>query len=220
MRHSQCGLCFECRLESMMKDAGINGKKAANLKQALTSTGSLPPSLSSASTSSMGSVGKQYSASSTGSVLSFVSNPRNSDRGRRTKSAIEDHIARDPEQARAPPRGGPGINREVEKDRLASLMQYEGNVPQVKPRQALNTKTKFYCPRDSNALADPADPSSLPAMLQKRFAELTKEVEENQRFLHDMTKTGQAKRYTAEINGIIAEKTREMREIDAKLSQL
>jgi hypothetical protein len=45
-------------------------------------------------------------------------------------------------------------------------MQYEGNVPQVKPRQALNTKTKFYCPRDSNALADPADPSSLPAMLQ------------------------------------------------------
>ena len=92
----------------MMKDAGINHKKAASLKQvrppsllsavravatcaqlrdtlssltavgtpqALTSMGSLPPSLSN-STSSM-SIGMQYSASSIGSVRSVVSNPRN-----------------------------------------------------------------------------------------------------------------------------------------------
>ena len=39
-------------------------------------------------------------------------------------------------------------------------------------------------------------------------------------FLILLLSAPQAKRYTAEINGIIAEKTREMREIDAKLSQL
>ena len=55
--------------------------------------------------------------------------------------------------------------------------------------------------------------------MQKRFAELATEVEENQKFLQEMTAAGKAKAFTAEINGIIAEKTREMREIDSKLSQ-
>ena len=31
---------------------------------------------------------------------------------------------------------------------------------------ALNTKTKHYCPRGSNALSEPADASAIPAMLQ------------------------------------------------------
>ena len=56
--------------------------------------------------------------------------------------------------------------------------------------------------------------------MQVRFAELAKEVDENQKFLQDMTAAGKAKQYTAEVNGLIAEKTREMREIDAKLSQM
>jgi hypothetical protein len=74
-------------LDSMMKDAGINGKKAQSIKQALNSTGSLPGSLASSSTMS---VGKQYSSSS---MLSAhrpgVMNPRNSDRGRKTKAVID-----------------------------------------------------------------------------------------------------------------------------------
>lgn len=127
-------------------------------------------------------------------------------------------------------------------------MQYEGEVPTVQRREARNTLTKHYCPRESNALAKDADGSQLTKLLQVletpqpltqatlylvtpcllmctfamqvRFAELAKEVDENQKFLQDMTKAGNAKQYTAEVNGLIAEKTREMREIDAKLSQL
>jgi hypothetical protein len=56
-------------------------------------------------------------------------------------------------QARAPPRGAPGVNRDVEKDRLACLMQYEGNVPHVQPRQGKKKQCIYiyiYQPRQGN----------------------------------------------------------------------
>jgi hypothetical protein len=71
----------------MMKDAGINHKKAQSIKKTLSSTGSLPGSLAAPSTMS---VGKQYSStSSLGAHHPGAMNPRNTDRGRRTKAAID-----------------------------------------------------------------------------------------------------------------------------------
>ena len=75
-------------LDSMMKEAGINHRKAQSIKQALNNTGSLPGSL--ASSTAMASVGKQYSSSSNlGAHRPGAINPRNSDRGRKSKAAIE-----------------------------------------------------------------------------------------------------------------------------------
>ena len=72
-------------LDSMMKDAGINHKKAQSIKKTLSSTGSLPGSLPSTM-----SVGKQYSStSSLGAHRPGAMNPRNADRGRKTKAAID-----------------------------------------------------------------------------------------------------------------------------------
>lgn len=97
-------------------------------------------------------------------------------------------------------------------------MQYEGNVPLVKARAEMNTRTRFYCPPENHqANRDAPDRQSV---LQARFSELAKEVEENQNFLQEMSKSGQAHKYTSRINGEIAEKVREMRDIDEKLAAL
>jgi hypothetical protein len=165
------------------------------------------------------SIGITYSQSSRNmSFRSAPCNPRNSDRGRRTKSSIDDAIARDPTRTAAPSQGKPGRDGNAEKERLASLMQYEGNVPSVKARAGMNTRTKFYCPPE-NHQANGAAPDRQ-ALLQARFQELSKQVEENQSFLQEMSKNGQAHKYTSQINGEIAEKVREMRQIDDTLASL
>ena len=208
-----------------MKEAGLNHKKASALKQALNSTGHLPKPTALASVSSAPS-GKTCPVNR-GSQAPWRTrplNPSNSGRGIRTKATIEIQVARDPHIAyRGQVR--PGIDRDSEKERLAQLMQYQGDVPQVKPRQvkprqALNTKTKRYCPVSANTFDEAGQGGGRAALLHARFAELAREVEENQTFLQEMAKSGQNQKYIGQVNALIAEKRREMLQIDAKLEQL
>ena len=203
-----------------MKEAGLNHKKASALKQALNSTGHLPKPKALASVSSA-SPGKTCPVNR-GSQAPWRTrplNPSNSGRGIRTKATIEIQVARDPHIAyRGQVR--PGIDRDSEKERLAQLMQYQGDVPQVKPRQALNTKTKRYCPVSANTFDGAGQGCGRAALLHARFAEVSREVEENQTFLQEMAKSGQNQKYIGQVNALIAEKRREMLQIDAKLEQL
>ena len=200
----------------MMKEAGLNHKKASALKQALNSTGYLPKPTAFASVPSASS-GKTCPANRT---APRPLNPSNSGRGIRTKATIETQVALDPHIAYRGQVCPPGIDRDSEKERLAQLMQYQGDVPQVKPRQALNTKTKRYCPVSANTFGEAGQGGGRAALLHARFAELAKEVEENQGFLQEMAKSGQNQKYIGQVNALIAEKRREMLQIDAKLEHL
>ena len=108
-------------------------------------------------------------------------------RGRKTATAILREIENSPVE-RAPQ--GACFDREGEKDRFATLMQYQGAVPEVKKRggegEALRTRTKHYCPPGSNKGMHEGDVD-----WQKRFGELAKDVEENQAFLERMEAAGQ-----------------------------
>jgi len=99
-------------------------------------------------------------------------------------------------------------------------MQYEGaqNVPQV-PQREVNTRTKHYAPPGTNQGVTEADVST-PAHLQKRFKEVQGEMEENQKFLRDMQAAGQGDKYSAIVNGNIAQKRREMEQLDKELEKL
>ncbi|KAJ1485951.1 hypothetical protein T484DRAFT_1791587 [Baffinella frigidus] len=136
-------------------------------------------------------------------------------RGRKTATAILREVESNPVE-RAP--RGAFKDRESEKDRFATLMQYQGAVPEVQKRaggdEALRTRTKHYCPPGSNKGMNEGDVD-----WNKRFGELAKDVEENQAFLVRMEAAGQGHAHRAVVNGTIAERYREMREIDKKLEE-
>mmetsp|Transcript_34389 Transcript_34389/g.70922 ORF Transcript_34389/g.70922 Transcript_34389/m.70922 type:complete len:242 (+) Transcript_34389:51-776(+) len=194
-------------LDQMMKDAGINHRKANMLKQAMQETGSLPATPAAQpqqSFSSMSMSSSQYS------MKPRPMNPKNSG-GKKTASQIALEVEKEGRPAPRP--GRPGIDRNKEKQRLATIMQFEGNVPQVQQRE-LATKTRHYAPPGSNRADEPTDTVTA---LQRRFGELTTEVEENHKFLQDMKAAGQGGKYSDIVSGTIAEKCREMRDIDRQL---
>jgi len=106
-------------------------------------------------------------------------------RGRKTATAILREVESNPVE-RAP--RGACFDREGEKDRFATLMQYQGAVPEVKKREEVRTRTKHYCPPGSNKGMHEGDVD-----WQKRFGELAKDVEENQAFLERMEAAGQVR---------------------------
>jgi len=96
-----------------------------------------------------------------------------------------------------------GMDREFEKQRFATHMQFDGDVPVVAPRQR----------------PVPAAEKSHEQMLNERFGELMVQVEEGQAFLDRVSQAGQKDRYAHTINADIASKVREMMEIDKKLGR-
>mmetsp|Transcript_2767 Transcript_2767/g.9288 ORF Transcript_2767/g.9288 Transcript_2767/m.9288 type:complete len:162 (-) Transcript_2767:1452-1937(-) len=67
------------------------------------------------------------------------------------------------------------------------FMQYEGDIPVVKPVQELRTRTRRYVPPGVRTTATAKSETEI---LQERFRELSKEVDENQKFLQEMSSTG------------------------------
>jgi hypothetical protein len=96
-----------------------------------------------------------------------------------------------------------GMDREFEKQRFATHMQFDGDVPVVAPRQR----------------PVPAAEKSQEQMLNERFGELMVQVEEGQAFLDRVSQAGQKEKYAQTINADIASKVREMMEIDKKLGR-
>jgi len=195
-------------LDDMMKDAGLNHRKATELRQFVDFNGSLPVARPAVDVDQL---------ASTLPAKPRVLNPKNFRGGRKTASAIAQEVSQDTERNRPPPSSKLFVDREQEKQRLAMFMQYEGDIPVVKPVQELRTRTKRYVPP---GVRTAASAKSETEVLQERFKELSKEVEENQTFLKEMSSSAKAGDYTTIVNGAISEKMREMQAIDKKLEQL
>mmetsp|Transcript_38395 Transcript_38395/g.98188 ORF Transcript_38395/g.98188 Transcript_38395/m.98188 type:complete len:209 (-) Transcript_38395:133-759(-) len=177
-------------VEKMMKESGVNHRKAELLKNAMQGMGSLP-------------VPKAYQPQQTAPqpARTRALNPHNSDRGRKTAGTIGREVARNPVRLEAPT--NKGMDRDLEREKLARHFQFDGEVPQVAPR----------------AKAAPAAEQSQEAALHRRFADLMGQVEEGQAFLEQMKAAGQSQKYSQTVNSDIASKVREMMDIDAKLGR-
>lgn len=96
-----------------------------------------------------------------------------------------------------------GMDRDFERQRLQTHMQFDGDIPVVAPRQR----------------PVPAREKSQEQMLSERFSELMVQVEEGQAFLDTVAQAGQKEKYAATINADIASKVREMMDIDKRLGR-
>ena len=90
----------------------------------------------------------------------------------------------------------PGVDREMQKEHLQAVMQFDGEIPEVMRKD----ETKAWRNEDE-------------------FQGVIAGIEERKQFLDDMRAAGKAGEYEAVINGQIAEQIRELEMIDKKRSQ-
>lgn len=93
---------------------------------------------------------------------------------------------------------GGGMDREEEKRRLQQQMQFEGDVPVVKPRT------------ENDGRPPPAGDAA-------EFSRVAREIEERREFLDEMRSAGRGGEYDAMVKAQIAEKVKELEILDSKL---
>eukprot|EP00003_Mantamonas_plastica_P004517 TRINITY_DN1357_c0_g1_i11.p1 TRINITY_DN1357_c0_g1~~TRINITY_DN1357_c0_g1_i11.p1 ORF type:complete len:247 (-),score=89.55 TRINITY_DN1357_c0_g1_i11:137-877(-) len=106
-----------------------------------------------------------------------------------------------------------GVDREAEKAKLAKLMEFESKEA-LEEQERLQKEKQERLERMKENVMSKYDGKSAD---QIRFDELVQEVEERKQFLADMEALGQKQKYENIIKGEIAEKVREMKDLDKKM---
>lgn len=124
--------------------------------------------------------------------------------GKKSEADIKAEMAADPEWARPIPAPKGPLLDDKEKERFARLREFNGKLPETKPRAPL-----------------PPPPKELTELevLEEMFARVSAEIEEREGFLADMREAGRAKAYEGQMKSEISVRVKQLKLLDARIHE-